>query len=145
MYADLTRNVSLETQNKNPANTTNAARSINTMPFTTTRDGDGTITVAPKNEADQSATIVICHGLGDSAQGFEDVAEVCPLSCVPSRIDIGHTFIPLFGRLMFSKIFPLHKTSSAHGFETALRQIYSSHSPHPKSHYEHGHGHALLV
>jgi len=42
---------------------------------TTTRR-DGTITVAPRNEATQSALMVICHGLGDSAEGFVDVAEV---------------------------------------------------------------------
>ncbi|KAL3908062.1 MAG: hypothetical protein SGARI_003239, partial [Bacillariaceae sp.] len=41
----------------------------------TERDGSGTITVSPKNEADQSGLIVICHGLGDTAEGFADVAE----------------------------------------------------------------------
>lgn len=45
------------------------------MTHTTTRQGDGTITVTPQNEADQSATVVICHGLGDSSEGFSDVAE----------------------------------------------------------------------
>jgi hypothetical protein len=44
--------------------------------FTTERDGSGTITVSPKNEGDQSALVVICHGLGDTAEGFVDVAEV---------------------------------------------------------------------
>jgi hypothetical protein len=43
---------------------------------TTERDGSGTITVSPKNEAAQSGLVVICHGLGDSAEGFSDVAEV---------------------------------------------------------------------
>lgn len=42
----------------------------------TERDGAGTITVSPRNEASQSALMVICHGLGDSAEGFSDVAEV---------------------------------------------------------------------
>lgn len=46
-----------------------------TMLFVTTRDGKGTITVSPKNEAEQSGLVVICHGLGDSAEGFVDVAE----------------------------------------------------------------------
>lgn len=41
----------------------------------TTRQGDGTILVTPRNEADQSASIIICHGLGDTAEGFVDVAE----------------------------------------------------------------------
>jgi hypothetical protein len=44
--------------------------------FVTERTGDGTITVSPKNEADQSALVVISHGLGDTAEGFADVAEV---------------------------------------------------------------------
>jgi hypothetical protein len=43
--------------------------------YTTLRDS-GTVTVAPKNEGDQSALVVISHGLGDSAEGFVDVAEV---------------------------------------------------------------------
>ena len=47
-----------------------------TMTFTTSRDSNGTITVSPRNEVHQTATIVLCHGLGDSAQGWEDVAEV---------------------------------------------------------------------
>jgi predicted esterase len=37
---------------------------------------DGTITVSPQNEAQQTALVVIAHGLGDSAEGFVDVAEV---------------------------------------------------------------------
>lgn len=46
------------------------------MTHKTTSQGDGTIVLTPNNEADQSATIVICHGLGDTAQGWEDVARV---------------------------------------------------------------------
>jgi hypothetical protein len=38
---------------------------------------DGTVTVSPQNEAQQSALVVIAHGLGDTAEGFADVAEVC--------------------------------------------------------------------
>lgn len=49
------------------------------MSFSTERSGDGTITVAPRNEADQSALMVICHGLGDTAEGFADVAEASTL------------------------------------------------------------------
>lgn len=33
------------------------------------------MTVAPKNEAEQSGLVVICHGLGDTAEGFVDVAQ----------------------------------------------------------------------
>ena len=40
----------------------------------TTTHSDGTITLTPRNEADQSAAVVICHGLGDTSAGFEDVA-----------------------------------------------------------------------
>lgn len=42
----------------------------------TERSSEGLITVSPTNEADQSALVVIAHGLGDSAEGFADVAEV---------------------------------------------------------------------
>jgi predicted dienelactone hydrolase len=45
------------------------------MSYITERNG-GTITVSPRNEADQSALVVISHGLGDTAEGFADVAEV---------------------------------------------------------------------
>eukprot|EP00544_Gedaniella_sp_CCMP2646_P005593 CAMPEP_0202484874 /NCGR_PEP_ID=MMETSP1361-20130828/3835_1 /ASSEMBLY_ACC=CAM_ASM_000849 /TAXON_ID=210615 /ORGANISM="Staurosira complex sp., Strain CCMP2646" /LENGTH=281 /DNA_ID=CAMNT_0049113631 /DNA_START=83 /DNA_END=928 /DNA_ORIENTATION=- len=41
----------------------------------TTRDSSGTIIVAPRNEAAQSGLVVISHGLGDTAEGFVDVAE----------------------------------------------------------------------
>lgn len=49
---------------------------VTAMSAHTTTRNDGVITVAPKNEATQSALMVICHGLGDSAEGFADVAEV---------------------------------------------------------------------
>eukprot|EP00587_Corethron_hystrix_P006884 CAMPEP_0113323558 /NCGR_PEP_ID=MMETSP0010_2-20120614/16400_1 /TAXON_ID=216773 ORGANISM="Corethron hystrix, Strain 308" /NCGR_SAMPLE_ID=MMETSP0010_2 /ASSEMBLY_ACC=CAM_ASM_000155 /LENGTH=283 /DNA_ID=CAMNT_0000182527 /DNA_START=155 /DNA_END=1006 /DNA_ORIENTATION=- /assembly_acc=CAM_ASM_000155 len=45
------------------------------MGYVTSTSADGTITVSPQNEADQSATVVFAHGLGDSAEGFVDVAE----------------------------------------------------------------------
>lgn len=51
------------------------SRSLWTMPFHTERT-DGTITVSPKNEAEQSGLVIISHGLGDTAEGFADVAEV---------------------------------------------------------------------
>lgn len=41
----------------------------------TERDGAGTITVSPRNEAKQSGLVLISHGLGDTAEGFSDVAE----------------------------------------------------------------------
>jgi len=43
--------------------------------FSTNRDGKGLITVTPRKETEQSALVVICHGLGDSAEGFVDIAE----------------------------------------------------------------------
>jgi hypothetical protein len=51
---------------------------VNAMSTHTTTRNDGTVTIAPRNEASQSALMVICHGLGDSAEGFADVAEVRP-------------------------------------------------------------------
>lgn len=46
------------------------------MSFSTQRTSDGTITISPKRAQDQSALVVISHGLGDTAEGFADVAEV---------------------------------------------------------------------
>ena len=67
------------------------------MTFTTSRDPNGTVTVSPRNEADQTATIVLCHGLGDSAQGWEDVAEVrCWLNVLNESVKT----LPLELRLM---------------------------------------------
>lgn len=54
---------------------TAAAAYFSSMSFTTERNG-GTITISPQNEADQSGLVVICHGLGDTSEGFADVAEV---------------------------------------------------------------------
>jgi len=49
---------------------------FSSMSTHSTERSNGTITVAPRNEAAQSALVVICHGLGDSAEGFADVAEM---------------------------------------------------------------------
>lgn len=46
----------------------------NMSAYATHRD-NGVITVAPKIETEQSGLVVICHGLGDSAEGFVDMAE----------------------------------------------------------------------
>lgn len=53
---------------------TTTTRNMSSLP-TVIRD-NGTITITPKKETDQSALIVIAHGLGDSAEGFVDVAVV---------------------------------------------------------------------
>eukprot|EP00585_Thalassiosira_rotula_P005416 CAMPEP_0196138026 /NCGR_PEP_ID=MMETSP0910-20130528/5816_1 /TAXON_ID=49265 /ORGANISM="Thalassiosira rotula, Strain GSO102" /LENGTH=282 /DNA_ID=CAMNT_0041398579 /DNA_START=57 /DNA_END=905 /DNA_ORIENTATION=- len=45
------------------------------MTHTTARQGDGTILLTPTNESLQSATVIICHGLGDTSEGFYDVAQ----------------------------------------------------------------------
>jgi len=37
-----------------------------------TRTGDNTITITPRTP--HSAVVVVMHGLGDTADGFEDVA-----------------------------------------------------------------------
>ena len=60
-----------------PNTTRNTATTTRNMSLSPTilRD-NGTITITPKTETDQSALIVIAHGLGDSAEGFVDVAEV---------------------------------------------------------------------
>ena len=58
-----------------PPCTAAAAYHFSSMTSFTERSG-GTITVSPRNEAEQSGLVVICHGLGDTAEGFSDVAEV---------------------------------------------------------------------
>jgi lysophospholipase-2 len=46
------------------------------MPYHTERSSDGTITVLPQKEAEQSALLVFAHGLGDTSEGFANVAEM---------------------------------------------------------------------
>lgn len=45
-------------------------------PFTTCRSSsDGLISVIPNNQTELSGLVIICHGLGDTAEGFVDLAE----------------------------------------------------------------------
>ena len=50
---------------------------IGRMSHVTTRSSDGgeTIILSPRDESTQSATIIICHGLGDTADGWIETAE----------------------------------------------------------------------
>jgi lysophospholipase-2 len=57
-----------------PVRSFSASSSYNMPPYSVTRSGT-TITVSPKIESDQTGLVVIMHGLGDSAEGFADVAE----------------------------------------------------------------------
>lgn len=52
-----------------------ASFSSRAMSHVTERSDNGVITVSPRNEAQQSGLVVICHGLGDTGEGFVDVAE----------------------------------------------------------------------
>jgi hypothetical protein len=63
------------------------------MTYRILHEKNGTIIVTPSNESSQTATIVICHGLGDTAEGFADVAEVNNI-CVFSmcKTDAIHSF-----------------------------------------------------
>ena len=63
-----------KTTRTSASSTTTITRNMSSSP-TIMRD-NGTITITPKKETDQSALIVITHGLGDSAEGFVDVAKV---------------------------------------------------------------------
>lgn len=58
-----------------PSHISRVQAAYTTMPYNVIRN-QGTITVTPRNEAKQSALVVILHGLGDTAEGFVDVAEV---------------------------------------------------------------------
>lgn len=51
---------------------------MSSSPFVVSHTGT-TITVSPKNPTLQSGLLVISHGLGDTAQGFLDVAEMLAL------------------------------------------------------------------
>ena len=46
------------------------------MSHNTIRGANGIITVSPRDESKLNGLMVICHGLGDTAEGFVDVAEV---------------------------------------------------------------------
>ena len=63
--------------------------------FATERSGDGTITLTPQNEADQSALMVICHGLGDTAEGFADAAEASVVVAVFAFVCVQYYIIIL--------------------------------------------------
>mmetsp|Transcript_15221 Transcript_15221/g.32207 ORF Transcript_15221/g.32207 Transcript_15221/m.32207 type:complete len:300 (-) Transcript_15221:247-1146(-) len=42
---------------------------------TTKRRGDGTIIIAPEDESRHSASVILCHGLGDTAEGWAPPAQ----------------------------------------------------------------------
>jgi len=42
----------------------------------TTRNSDGTIIIKPDDESLHSASVILCHGLGDTAMGWEQPAQV---------------------------------------------------------------------
>jgi hypothetical protein len=43
---------------------------------TTTRGSDGTIIIAPDDCSRHSASVILCHGLGDTAMGWEEPVQV---------------------------------------------------------------------
>ena len=108
-----------------------------TMNFITERDAYGTITMTPKNEAEQSALLVICHGLGDTADGFDDVAEV--------RRVVWFDFKEIF--IINVSLFCVFTTTTikALGSQIALHEDYFANCSYPTSNHEHGNGHAILV
>lgn len=40
-------------------------------------DDDGTVVISPSDETHHSATVVLCHGLGDTAEGWIEPTQVC--------------------------------------------------------------------
>jgi hypothetical protein len=75
--------------------------------FITERAGGGNciITVSPKDESKQSALVVIAHGLGDTSEGFADVAEV-------RRLKVGRVRVCVFSASLFFSNYSLHLFSS---------------------------------
>ena len=96
-----------------------------------TERSNGTITVAPRNEAAQSALVVICHGLGDSAEGFADVAEVC--------------FLKLWLLYVVGFLTSSYSIITDASRENAICQVHLANGTHATSHNEHGNAHAFLV
>ena len=110
---------------------------------TTERDGSGTVTVSPRNEASQSALMVICHGLGDSAEGFADVAEV-------SERERQGVMLLVLSPHCFRRedsiflLFPV-SLSAATCVANAIRQIYSTNGSNKAGDDEYGYAYAFLV
>jgi hypothetical protein len=100
------------------------------MTSVTERNG-GTITVAPRNEAAQSALVVISHGLGDTAEGFVDVAEVST------------TIKKFVNAILVTSI--THSRYLVFGKGTALYQVYSTDCSDTTRNNEYGHAHAFVV
>ena len=94
-----------------------SSRAYYSMSFITERTGNGIITVSPKNEGDQSALVVISHGLGDSAEGFADVAEVRPVRILHATVIV-----------QFAKTSPSRTVDACK--RDAIRQIYSPNRTH---------------
>ena len=117
------------------------------MTFTTERSG-GTITVSPKNEADQSGLVVICHGLGDTADGFSDVAEVSDVRSRRSGMING--CILLYDCATTSlQITKYSSRTSLVSTEICARnasfEVHLADGTDAGRHYEYGDGHAILV
>jgi hypothetical protein len=126
--------------------------SSSSMSFITERTGGdgGIITISPKDESKQSALVVISHGLGDTSEGFADVAEV------RQRTRTHHK--RMSGALTSSTIsifefFFLLTTSTisffiiliALGQGNAILQIHSTNRADATRYHEHGHEHAIVV
>lgn len=126
---------------------------------TTLRNG-GTITVSPKNEGDQSAMVVISHGLGDTAEGLADVAEVRGVWCAASMLHrrgvvdesglkerlIDRSVVLYVALDVFQPKYCLFCTFPAvSGQGNAVRQIRAPDRSDPTRDHEHGHGNALVV
>jgi len=47
-----------------------SSASSSTALHSISRSNDGTVIISPKDEAQHSATVVLCHGLGDTANGW---------------------------------------------------------------------------
>lgn len=111
---------------------TTTARALSySMNFITERDNYGTITMTPKNEADQSALLVICHGLGDTSDGFDDVAEVSQAARVSDPL-FSHSALKLTIFLSFLSCLPgspisLLPIKTALGPQTAVHENYLAH------------------
>lgn len=60
-------------------------RAVSSLHATTTRQGDGTIVIAPDDHSSHSASVILCHGLGDTAEGWAE-----PAQYLANQLGLGH-------------------------------------------------------
>lgn len=109
----------------------------NKMHRTLRDNSNGVIIVAPKNEKAQTGLVVICHGLGDTAEGFVDVAEVCTVQTQLNDNVYSSYVSTTFGHVNYIYV--------GSRIQITSYQVHSTHSSNATGNDEHGHVDAFMV